>query len=64
MSCSVDTRARGVLSKPSGIISLAARVSVPKAELRLSSSSKSKFIASIIGRVKQERSHNHGKESR
>src|SRR2546423_15713261 len=57
--------ARGVLSKPSGIISLAARDSVPKAVLRSSSSSRSKSITSIaIGWFEEERSHNHGQESK
>ena len=54
--------ARGVLQVP---ISLAARDSVPKAVLRSSSSSRSKSITSIaIGWFEEERSHNHGQESR
>src|SRR3989440_4696278 len=56
---------RGVLSKPSDTISLAARDSVPKAVLRSSSSSRSKSITSIaIGWFEEERSHNHGQESK
>src|SRR2546423_13691212 len=56
---------RGVLSKPSDTISLAARDSVPKAVLRSSSSSRLKSITSIaIGWFEEERSHNHGQETK